>query len=519
MSYQALYRKYRPKSFDDVTGQTTTIKILQNSIINNKIAHAYLFYGPRGTGKTSVAKIFSRAVNCESPKNGIQCEKCSCCMASSQKECMDIIEIDAASNNGVDEIRELKSKVSFVPSELKYKVYIIDEVHMLSTGAFNALLKTLEEPPEYIIFILATTELNKVPSTIISRCQTMEFRKLTDNQMVDRLKHISTQEKIEIAEDALMEIAKASNGGLRDAIGLLEKVSTYKTTNIEIDDVRTISNNISYKDLEEFKELFLNKNINELINKINKYYDEGIDLSRIVYSLIDQLTTDVINNKSQSNTSSIVFKLDELLSNMNKSENPKLIMEVALLNILSDSNEGTPKFIENSKTPISPIKEETSKKIEKEKIIENSVNNNEDIKNIRVGNALSRAKREYLDPFKKGWKNINDLAFDKKHGNIARLLVSDITPAAASDEYIILKSKLNGISESINNDLISVETIFNKIFNLNYKAICVSESEWNDTIEAYKKDKTVFTYQQEEVKKTKKEEKNLKEKAKELFDI
>ena len=185
MSYQALYRKYRPKSFDDVTGQTITIKILQNSIINNKVAHAYLFYGPRGTGKTSVAKIFSRAVNCESTKNGIQCEKCDYCMASSQKECMDIIEIDAASNNGVDEIRELKSKVSFVPTELKYKVYIIDEVHMLSSGAFNALLKTLEEPPEYIIFILATTELNKVPSTIVSRCQTMEFKKLTENQIVD----------------------------------------------------------------------------------------------------------------------------------------------------------------------------------------------------------------------------------------------------------------------------------------------------------------------------------------------
>ena len=347
----------------------------------------------------------------------------------------------------------------------------------------------------------------------------MEFRKLTDNQIVERLKFISDAENIKIEDNALLEIAKSSNGGLRDAIGLLEKVSTYKTTNIEIDDVRTISNNISYKELEEFKELFLDKNINELINKINKYYDDGVDLSRIVYSLIDQLTTELITNKSNSNTSSIVFKLDELLSNMNKSENPKLIMEVALLNILSENKIETHSIVETPKTVSVPIIENPINNKETEMKVKLLATNNDEIKNIRIGNTLSRAKREYLDPFKKGWKNINDLAFDSNYGNIARLLVSDIAPAAASDEYIILKSKLVGISESINNDLLSVETIFNKVFNLNYKAICVSETEWNEKIEEYKKDKSVFTYQQEIAKKKEKEEKNLKEKAKELFDI
>ena len=169
--YQALYRKYRPKSFDDVVDQKYIIETLKNSILNDKISHAYMFFGPRGIGKTTVAKIFARAVNCTNNSNGNPCEKCDSCIASAEKECVDIIEIDAASNNGVDEIREIKSKVNLVPNSLKYKVYIIDEVHMLTAGAFNALLKTLEEPPKHVIFILATTDPQKVSSTIISRCQ------------------------------------------------------------------------------------------------------------------------------------------------------------------------------------------------------------------------------------------------------------------------------------------------------------------------------------------------------------
>ena len=188
MSYQALYRKYRPSTLKDVIGQDVVIKILKNAVINNKVGHAYLFSGPRGIGKTTIAKAFAKTVNCLDLKDGISCEKCKNCKAINETLCPDIIEIDAASNNGVDEIREIKNKINLVPSELKYKVYIIDEVHMLSIGAFNALLKTLEEPPEHIIFILATTDLQKVPATIISRCQCFEFHRISKENIVERLK-------------------------------------------------------------------------------------------------------------------------------------------------------------------------------------------------------------------------------------------------------------------------------------------------------------------------------------------
>ena len=273
MKYQALYRKYRPKNFDEVVGQNITMKILKNAIMNDHISHAYLFYGPRGTGKTSIAKIFARTVNCNNSKNAIPCEKCDECLYSINPGCPDIIEIDAASNNGVDEIRELKSKITFTPSELKYKVYIIDEVHMLSTGAFNALLKTLEEPPEHAIFILATTELQKVPLTIISRCQTLEFKKIDDSSMKLKLSEISKKEKIDISESGILEIIKNSNGGLRDAIGLLEKANSY-TDKIDENTIKEISGNLTDNELENFIKKVENNQLDLLIESINDYYNK-----------------------------------------------------------------------------------------------------------------------------------------------------------------------------------------------------------------------------------------------------
>ena len=245
MSYQALYRKYRPSTLNDVIGQDVVIQILKNALLNNKVCHAYMFSGPRGIGKTSIAKLLAKAVNCTNLEDGDACGKCENCVSINEGSCPDIIEIDAASNNGVDEIREIKNKVNLVPNQLKYKVYIIDEVHMLSIGAFNALLKTLEEPPEHVIFILATTDLHKVPTTIISRCQCFEFHRISNVNIVSRLKYICEAENIRIEDNVLEMIANLSDGGLRDAVGMLDKLNAYSNSSITIDDFEKVNGIVS----------------------------------------------------------------------------------------------------------------------------------------------------------------------------------------------------------------------------------------------------------------------------------
>lgn len=223
MAYQALYRKWRPDGFDDVKGQEPIVTALRNQIIQGRIGHAYLFCGTRGTGKTSVAKIFAKAVNCEHPVNGSPCGECESCRAIAQQRSMNVVEIDAASNNGVDNIRQIREEVMYRPTQGRYKVYIIDEVHMLSQSAFNALLKTLEEPPEYVIFIMATTDVNRIPITILSRCQRYNFRRISIDTIADQLKNLLDQEKITAEERAVRYIARAADGSMRDALSLLDQ--------------------------------------------------------------------------------------------------------------------------------------------------------------------------------------------------------------------------------------------------------------------------------------------------------
>ena len=239
MSYLALYRKYRPVDFDNVYGQEEVVTVIKNAINNNMVSHAYLFCGPRGTGKTTIAKIIARMVNCENLIDGKPCGKCYNCINFLNSN--DIVEIDADSNNGVDEIRELRDKINLVPSNAKYKVYIIDEVHMLTTQAFNALLKTLEEPPAHVIFILATTEPHKIPLTIASRCQKFRFTKINSKKIVDRLREIAKLENIAIDEDALYEIARISDGGMRDAINFLDQLVAYDNKVITLDDIYKVN--------------------------------------------------------------------------------------------------------------------------------------------------------------------------------------------------------------------------------------------------------------------------------------
>ena len=227
VSYQALYRTYRPQNFSEVAGQEHITKTLMNALKNDKISHAYLFSGPRGTGKTSIAKIFAKAVNCEKAPTSDACCSCEICKGIAEGKISDVIEIDAASNNGVDEIRDLRERVKYVPSVCKYKVYIIDEVHMLSTSAFNALLKTLEEPPKHAIFILATTEIHKIPATILSRCQRFDFRAISTPDLIKRVSEVATKENIDITDEAIEVIALNAEGGLRDALSLLDQAISF----------------------------------------------------------------------------------------------------------------------------------------------------------------------------------------------------------------------------------------------------------------------------------------------------
>ena len=227
MGYQALYRRYRPARFEDFVGQEAVIKTLRSQVMSGRIAHAYLFCGTRGTGKTSTAKVFARAVNCEHPDNGDPCGSCAACEALSAESSLDILEIDAASNNGVDEIRDLREKVKYPPQNGRYRVYIIDEVHMLSTGAFNALLKTLEEPPSYVVFILATTEPQKLPATILSRCQRFDFHRIPMHQIISRMKVAVEKEGIAAQDAALSRIARAAEGGMRDAWSIMDMCLGY----------------------------------------------------------------------------------------------------------------------------------------------------------------------------------------------------------------------------------------------------------------------------------------------------
>ena len=272
------------KTLDDVYGQDTIVKIIKNSIINNQISHAYLFAGPRGTGKTSIAKIFAKIINCENPKN---CQPCGKCVSCTQKNNSDIIEIDAASNNGVDEIRELRNKVNLLPAYGKYKVYIIDEVHMLTQGAFNALLKTLEEPPAHVIFILATTDPHKVIETILSRCQRLDFKKISPTAIVENLKNIAQKEKIDITEDALYEIANLADGGMRDSVGMLDQARAYTEGKITINDIHDINGTLTEKDLNNLLENIINNKLDEILEKIDIYNDKGKNFVKLIEEFID----------------------------------------------------------------------------------------------------------------------------------------------------------------------------------------------------------------------------------------
>lgn len=282
MAYQALYRKWRPQKFEDMVGQTAVTKTLKNAIIHHKTSHAYLFTGPRGTGKTSAAKIFAKAINCLNPQDGEPCNECLLCKGITEGTIGDVIEIDAASNNGVEEIRDIRDKARYAPTQATYKVYIIDEVHMLSTGAFNALLKTLEEPPKNVIFILATTEPHKIPATIISRTQRFDFRRITNDEIIQRLRYILEQEEIAYEEEALSVIARCANGGMRDALSLLDQVISFSDDKVSFEQAIQVSGSLTDDLMIEFVRLLTQQQAQAALLQLQDLLLLGKEASRLI---------------------------------------------------------------------------------------------------------------------------------------------------------------------------------------------------------------------------------------------
>ncbi len=492
--YQALYRKYRPKKFENVVSQTTIIQTLENSIKTSHIGHAYLFSGPRGTGKTTAAKIFARAVNCLNYKDGL-CNECKNCIYSGQKECMDIIEIDAASNNGVDEIRELRNKVKILPSELKYKVYIIDEVHMLSIGAFNALLKTLEEPPEHVIFILATTDPQKIPNTIISRCQTFQFKKISPNDIKQALEKIALNEKIEIEDEVLTSIASASDGGLRDAIGLLDKLSSYKLGKITYNDFLTMNGQIIENELLEFENSILAYKTDVMLEKIENYYNNGKDLVQILKQLIYHLKDILINyymknenlEYSEKEIVELVSLLNEKISDIKKSDDIKVYVEILLLHFINQNKTVekniSREIISEKNSKIIDTASDSGSKPTKEITPINNSDNNINYKHlketmlIRAKNTLAEATKNNLNIEINTWKKINDYTFDVNNGYLACELL-DGTPRASSNKSLIISYEHSSTLKRMSDHFQKLTTFYNEISNSNKKISFIEDSDW-----------------------------------------
>ncbi len=344
-----LYRKYRPVNFEQIVGQNVAVTTLKNSIINDTISHAYLFSGVRGTGKTSIAKIFAKAVNCEDNQNPF-CGKCEYCLEFARvSEVPDIFEIDAASNNGVDEIRKIIENIKYMPIQLKYKVYIIDEVHMLSKGAFNAILKTLEEPPKHVIFILATTEPNKIPVTILSRVQRFDFSRIDDELILAHLCHVLDQEHVKYDVEALKLIVPHAQGGMRDALSLLTKALAFKNE-ITIDSIETSLNLTALSVTDELLQLILNNKPNEVSEKYNTLIKNGADEVYLIQDLISLTKTKMIASlKAQSEDShlypKIIKKLMDILGNLKMISNKSLYLEVALIDLAIKHEQIEPQVI------------------------------------------------------------------------------------------------------------------------------------------------------------------------------
>ncbi len=499
MKYQALYRKYRPKTFDDVYGQQIVVQTLKNVIKNNKLTHAYLFVGPRGTGKTSIAKIFAKTINCLHPEDGLSCEKCDICISNNSNENVDIIEMDAASNNGVDEIREIRNHITLLPTISKYKIYIIDEVHMLTTGAFNALLKTLEEPPEHIIFILATTEPHKIPLTIMSRCQSFEFKPIPVATIKERLKYICAQENINIDDKSLNLIAEESNGGLRDAVSMLDQLNAYADGNIKYEDVLLLNGRINDDEIEKFMTEMVNDDLNSVFTKIESWQEEGKNFIYICEDFIRFLRNELIKFKLENNsnivsligenkTIEVIMILNKISNDMKISKEKKVLFDVTIINITNILK--NKQMFENAAYESKNIKienktpEKVEIKEEKPQTVEVPIKETKDytlydeLMNIRLNNTLGIADKTSKIEYENAVENLKNDISDLNKLKIINLL-DDTKITAGSKDGIIFTTDSDNILHDLYDNMKLLEESMESLLGKKVKVCILLDELWN----------------------------------------
>ncbi|HBE7720003.1 TPA: DNA polymerase III subunit gamma/tau [Staphylococcus aureus] len=554
MNYQALYRMYRPQRFDDVVGQEHVTKTLRNAISKEKQSHAYIFSGPRGTGKTSIAKVFAKAINCLNSTDGEPCNECHICKGITQGTNSDVIEIDAASNNGVDEIRNIRDKVKYAPSESKYKVYIIDEVHMLTTGAFNALLKTLEEPPAHAIFILATTEPHKIPPTIISRAQRFDFKAISLDQIVERLKFVADAQQIECEDEALAFIAKASEGGMRDALSIMDQAIAFGDGTLTLQDALNVTGSVHDEALDHLFDDIVQGDVQASFKKYHQFITEGKEVNRLINDMIYFVRDTIMNKTSEKDTEyralmnleldmlyQMIDLINDTLVSIRFSVNQNVHFEVLLVK-LAEQIKGQPQVIANvaepaqiASSPNTDVLLQRMEQLEQElktlkaqgvsvapvqKSSKKPARGIQKSKNAfsmqQIAKVLDKANKADIKLLKDHWQEVIDHAKNNDKKSLVSLLQNS-EPVAASEDHVLVKFEEEIHCEIVNKDdekRSSIESVVCNIVNKNVKVVGVPSDQWQRVRTEYLQNRK---NEGDDMPKQQAQQTDIAQKAKDLF--